>query len=359
MIFLNHAGKRMYKVWFIIVFLVSCTTAVIPLTKKTVAQSEVDRWQSDMLKFGEVHCSKFSDPKVSTEATLANVYYDAAYVFYQIADYTGNKSYWQNCARKGSAVYRRYVKDSNGAVPGYWIFPDGLINDWERFQDAESLAALKLLLANGSFVNNSAWVDANQPSEMYLRETAYALALHIQSPRFGVPRNLTRINQLKKLLLGHLFQQYIQQTGTFRKPFMAGLAADALGLYYDQIEKDPAIITTLSKVADYLRTQMWLGTGFRYTDNPVEGTASAPDLNLLIAPMYFWLYEKTKIPVMQTFGDEVFKAGVLSSYLTGGKQFNQNYRLSFKYLKPPVAPAVDSALVCKEVLEAAKICQGT
>lgn len=350
----------MYKVWFLFIFFISCTVAI---SAKTSAQPELARWQSDMLKYGDMHCKRLSDLNLTFDQHLADTYYDAAWVFYQIADYTKDQK-WLGCAEKALTIYKEHATKNNGKLPAYWLFPNGLAEKYERTKDETGKAAFQLLLSNGSFVNASGWNDSNQNQEQYLRETAYALALHIQSQRFGIPRNFARINQLKAFLLGHLDQQYIKRTGYFRKPFMAGLAADALILYYEQIQKDPAIITMLTKVADYLRTQMWLGTGFQYTDNPAEGIATSPDLNLLIAPMYSWLYEQTMLPRMGIFSDEVFKAGVLNSYLTGGKQFNQNYRLSFKYVKKPapvITPiplVIDSALVCKEVLEAAKICQG-
>lgn len=294
---------------------------------------EMVRWQNDMATYGEKHCSRFSDPKISDEMKLAGVYYDQSKIFFNIADYTHNYSYWNNCARKASAVYRRYVKDSKGAVPGYWVFSEGLIEEWVRFKDAESLAALKLLLANGSFVNSSGWVDNNQPSEMYIRETAYALELHINSIRFGVPHNRTRIDRLKNLLLGHLDQQYIKRSAPSRKPFMAGLAAHALIRYYSEIQTDPKIVSTLIKVADYMRTKMWKGTGFAYTDSQAEGTEAAPDLNQLISPLYLWLDRQTSLPRFKPFADEIFRQGVFNSYMTAPKIYNQNYKFSFEYVK--------------------------
>jgi hypothetical protein len=63
------------------------------------------------------------------------------------------------------------------------------------------------------------------------------------------------------------------------------------------------------------------------------GTEPAPDLNLLIAPVFGWLYHQTGETKYLTRGDEIFAGGVAQAYLSNGKQFNQNYRRSFEYLR--------------------------
>ena len=63
---------------------------------------------------------------------------------------------------------------------------------------------------------------------------------------------------------------------------------------------------------------------------PVEG---APDLNLLIAPAFSWLYARTGDTSWRDRGDEVFAGGVRGAYLGSGKHFDQNYMWSFEYLR--------------------------
>jgi hypothetical protein len=54
---------------------------------------------------------------------------------------------------------------------------------------------------------------------------------------------------------------------------------------------------------------------------------------MLIAPMYAWLYRVTgDIKYIQE-GDQIWRGGVERAWLSNGKQFNQNYRMSFLYLK--------------------------
>ena len=58
----------------------------------------------------------------------------------------------------------------------------------------------------------------------------------------------------------------------------------------------------------------------------------SPDVNMLIAPMFAWLFNQTGDAKYITRGDAVFAGGVKGAYLHGGKQFVQSYRLSFTYL---------------------------
>ncbi len=59
----------------------------------------------------------------------------------------------------------------------------------------------------------------------------------------------------------------------------------------------------------------------------------APDLNLLIAPMYAFLYAQTGEVKYRDQGDAIFAGGVDLAWLAGAKQFNQSYMWSFDYVK--------------------------
>jgi hypothetical protein len=70
------------------------------------------------------------------------------------------------------------------------------------------------------------------------------------------------------------------------------------------------------------------------------GMEPSPSLNLMIAPIYAWLYHQTGEARFLERGDQVFSGGVRRAWLGGGKQFNQSYRWSFDYVHyrslPPV-----------------------
>ena len=69
---------------------------------------------------------------------------------------------------------------------------------------------------------------------------------------------------------------------------------------------------------------------FLRADAPAE---PAPDLNLLIAPVYAWMFRATQDSWYRDRGDEVFAGGVKHAFLAGGKQFSQHYKWSFDYLR--------------------------
>ena len=304
-------------------------------------------WQSHMTQYGGSVCNYIKDTSQTFDDRLISTYYDGERVFYQMCDYLSNPL-WCTCAQESEKVYRDgYVIPNNGALPGYWIMADGLAEDYTRNADAQSKSAYQMLMANGSFVNSSGWNDANQPDWSYMRETAYALRLHIMAPRFGLTRNPARITQLTQFLIGQLYQMYGSKTAPYRKPFMTGLAAEALIDYYEKINADGVVVVALMDSADYMWANLWVASAgaFRYTDDPIpeaqggQGTSPSPDLNLLIAPMYEWLFKKTGQQKYRDEGDLIFAGGVANAYLGGGKQFDQNYRWSFKYVEWRYGPA--------------------
>ena len=84
-----------------------------------VAIPQLALWQSHMVTVGQQYCSSaIANKNAALDPALGATYYDAARVFYQIADYTGNSS-WNTCAQAAAYVYRdRYVMPNSGKVPG-------------------------------------------------------------------------------------------------------------------------------------------------------------------------------------------------------------------------------------------------
>ena len=57
---------------------------------------------------GQQHCKFLMDPSKQFDPLLASTYYDAAWVFYQIADYTRDNS-WLACADATVAIQSTFV----------------------------------------------------------------------------------------------------------------------------------------------------------------------------------------------------------------------------------------------------------
>jgi hypothetical protein len=122
-----------------------------------------------------------------------------------------------------------------------------------------------------------------------------------------------------------------------------GLTFEALIEYHNRTG-DARVLPAVRTAADWMWATLWnvQAEAFPYIlcrapnsnpecqQNPFTGAA---DLNLLIAPVFGWLYHMTGDPVYIQRGDAVFAGGVRRAWLGNGKQFSQNYRWSFEYLR--------------------------
>jgi len=294
-----------------------------------------------MLSYGHQTCQKLADPSLSPDERLAQVYYDAQWVFYQIGDYTNDNS-WYDCAELASSIYRdSYVLPFGAVVPGYWNFTHGVTQDYLRTGDETSRQAAILLSTQASYTPDTTPLEWTVDSTLS-REVAYAIMAYLNSEDLGQPRR-DRLAQFIDQALGHLDQWFVAQNAPYVRPFMAGLTFHALISYYERTE-DPRIIPAITQAADWLWEHTWLPDeqAFMYTDREVSsgGMEPAPDLNLLIATAYAFLYHQTGEVRFLSRGDQIFAGGVYGAWLNNGKQFNQNYRLSFEYVnlrsKPPL-----------------------
>ena len=299
----------------------------------------LDLWEQNMQVYGAKH----GDPSAPINTWEGYAwYYDGEWAFYQIADYTGDDS-WNAAAEHIENTYRKYVLDNNGQVPGYRVFPHGLYEDFIRTGDEESKRAVLLLATKSAFAHLGGGALFSRS-----RETAYAMQAYMYAEKLGVPS--AKLPVALEFALGHMDQWFVSKTVTFMQPFMVGLTAHAL-IEYDEMYGDERIQPLLEKAADWLWENAWVEAdeSFYYqSDVPYDPNAKpergSPDLNMLIAPMYAWLFKQTQDVKYLGRGDAAFAGGVEGAYLTGGKQFTQSYRLSFNYVQwrqaaPPKAAA--------------------
>jgi hypothetical protein len=201
--------------------------------------------------------------------------------------------------------------------------------DYERTGDLLSYKAVELLYGGGwpsvpNFSYDISWGAS--------REVAYALNTHVVHERLGGVRNQS-MQDLAEAVIGHFDQWFVSGNASYVQPFMVALSAEALIGYYE-LTADNRVPPLLKLAADRLWEKSWDSStqSFLYY-NDVGGSGPAPDLNLLIAPLYGWVYQQTADAAYLSKGDEVFTGGVQAAWLDGGKQFSQNYRWSFDYLK--------------------------
>jgi hypothetical protein len=302
-------------------------------------------WRERMTKFGRRHgeflaAGKPDDP---LDPLLATTYYDAARVFLLIGDYL-REPVWATYADAALRVYRdRYVIANRGGVPGYWIFTRGMAMHYARTKDERSAEGVRLLASKAAFARDTS-PEASTVSWEQSRETAYALQAKLDAEAVGEPRS-PRLAMLVDHALGHIDQWFVSNSAAYTQAFMVALTAEAL-IRWDSTKPDPRVFPALQKAAAGLWKRMWVPEvqAFNLVDREIPGSSKpvpAPDLNLMIAPLYAWIYHRTGNRVYRDRAAVIFAHGVRKAYLAGGKQFNQNYRWSFDYLdwmtKPPLA----------------------
>ncbi len=287
-----------------------------------------------MKTVGAQHCANLGSSALSFDQKLSATYYDAQWVFYQIADYTRDSS-WNTCAARAEAVYRdQYVLPNNGSVPGYWNFTHGLMQDYLRTGDTASKNAAILLSRNAAYSPDTTPLEWTVSAD-YSREVAYAIMGYLNAETLGEAHRM-RLDSFVNQAFGHLDQWFGSKTAPYVRPFMVGLTAHALISHAEQ-RGDSRVLPAMIQAMDWLWANTWLpgSQAFMYTDRTVDsgGMEPAPDLNLLIAPAFAWLYHQTGEVRFRDRGDQIFAGGVANAFLGNGKQFDQNYRWSFDYVK--------------------------
>jgi hypothetical protein len=284
-------------------------------------------WEEKMMVYGrkqmnEKQINILQDPQCERYVW----YYDGQRVFYQIAAYTGDTQ-WYKFAADSMANYRDYIFELERSVPGWRVFPHGLYMDYILTGDEKSKEAAIFLSKNSAYASQGGGAD-----EKYSRETAYCINSYLIAESLGEPRH-EQLEQAVEYALGHINQWFVENSSDNWAPFMFGLTCEALISYYQQIKKDPRIISAIKLGLDECWKKSWIEKDqafFYRADNPRDGS---PTLNLLIAPAYAWMYLQTGDIIYRDRGDKVFEGGILKTYLDGGKQFSQNYRWSFDYIK--------------------------
>jgi hypothetical protein len=293
----------------------------------------LSQWQQQMLQFGQQHVNALSG--LSGDAALSATYYDAARVFYQIADYTHDPS-WLAPAHEAATIYRdQFVMPNNGAVPGYWNFTGGLLLDYQHTGDVRSKDAVILLSKNAAFAVDGTPLEWTA-STVQSREVAYSIMSYLNAETVGQPPP-ARLGDLVTQAIGHLDQWFVSKTAPYLQPFMAGLTMEALIQYNTAVGGDSRILPAIQSAVDSMWSHNWLpgNQSFQYIDQQLSGVGGpdpAPDLNMLIAPAYAWMYHQTGNPMYQQEADAIFKGGVQDAYLQGAKQFDQNYLFAFDFL---------------------------
>lgn len=350
---------------------------------------DIQKYLTTAQTYGDKTAVIFSDPSATYANQQAATYYDAAFVYFQLYDLTKNKSFLKY-ADDALAIYRKYITSTNVnyKTPGYWLFTEGLLEDYKRNGSVQSKNDLISLSLNAAYapdytpIKNTATVHSS-------REVAYNLLaeLFAEFELGGSHRNKSDLfygqmldhltywinnpSEVQSILGGNL--PTLQDESTlFLRPFMVALSSYTLIKYvgYYPKEKDK-VVKLLSLVWQKIWDTCWVPTssafkygivdtksvsnGGTYPDNAMDantgGTQPTPDLNLLIVFVYAFLHENTKDIKWIDQGDQVFAGGLSKTGLVNidrNKQFNQamkwsgiyyNYRIKIEPVINPPAPS--------------------
>ncbi|HST62090.1 MAG TPA: ricin-type beta-trefoil lectin domain protein [Longimicrobium sp.] len=329
------------------------TNPVLGLVGPAIPVSTVEGWggafaryEQDFRTFAEQH---WANDGAWWEA--AN-YYDRAKIYYVWWARTGNQAYRDRADALALNYRTNYVEANNYGVSAHWSQIEGIALHYLLTGDEASRVAVGRMADNFAvpyYMNGLNDLNAEMENRMQARTLlAFVIAHQIGAPRGDYPADkptweglareaLTKILASQGADGAYRFQHPgINQCG-HNKPFMVGLLNDALIHYYQKFEADPRILPAVKKSVDYLWANDWRDAqqAFDYLGGPCggdTGTEGAPDLNNLVVNGFGWVYQQTGDATYRTRGDAVFAGGVNGAWLHGGKQFNENYTSSYKYL---------------------------
>jgi hypothetical protein len=335
----------------------------------TTAQGGVfARYESDF--------AKFADHYWATEGVdyLQSDYYDRALIYYAMWARTGNPTYW---ARAGQIAYdyrARYLEPNAYGSSPHWAQLEGLEKHYLLTGDDASRAAvlktayvLQLGFLNSNYMTPSAGESRIAARVLHSQLLAWrlapagaptdALVASTSAPSLTFRgANMTAVNWGRNVetALGKI-AAWQQADGSYpanavcggQLNYMIGLLNDALIKTYDyyvpaatpRAAIQGTVRTLVQKAVDYLWTTQWVASrsAFQYasvdcSSKSVGGMTPSPDLNNMLTAGFGWLLKQTGNTQYRDAGEAIFAGGVTQAYLSGTKQFNENYTSSFRYL---------------------------
>lgn len=221
---------------------------------------DLDLWEQHMLDSGQ-QIGQWQQGLTNQDS----FYYDAAYVFLQIQEYTGDFSTgpgtWQSYIDNAIEVTRdNYVLPNNGIIQAWRVFPHGLYAHWQATDDAVSQSAIEMLRANGGtqYPLANLYPECEQNGvqcyshQIFARSMAYQLQAHVYAEKAGFDRQEDELTAYVGVLENHLrqwtYSNYNQPeiecrpwaddscgcaNANFMNPFMVGIAGYALIEFYE------------------------------------------------------------------------------------------------------------------------------
>ncbi len=300
------------------------------------------KYENDFVTYSDRHWTTYGFDWASTN------YYDRAQIYYAWWVRTGNPEYWRRATLTAVEYRTKYLEPNNYASSHHWSQLEGLADHyWLTGDPASQKAVGRTADVLASYYRKGVLADTNHidmESRIQARSLqAMLLSWEVQAPGGGTYTPATWATHLPLMLTQILKAQNTQgayKWGGYCRTsinYMNGLLNDVMIRYYQRFDQDPRILPSIQANADWLWANQWRpDQSFNYQSafcaRNNSGPGASVDLNGLYVTTYGWLYKQTGNVAYLQAADAIFANGVKSSYLTGDKQFNQEYTASYKYL---------------------------
>jgi hypothetical protein len=323
--------------------------------------------------------TKGANAAICGQNGLHSNFYDAIRAYQQTQAYdadhgiTGDPARWNACISNVRTGYLNYINLARppGTIPSIYLASNGMMN---------------LALSGDSAARTGLFETADNAQDKkmgpglldvgYERELDFTTEAFIAADKAGDSKEAQLIPVGIDYLLADVDQ--IVNAGVSHEPFLDGAIADTLIHYYTaKGSVDARIPIAVKALADDLWVHYWIpgkctgpanvnltgcfvyssGTFAMGIDDATNlAAANDTNLNLMVAPMFAWLFKMTgngTIPgsdgsqcggthgqpcTYQQAGDSIFASGVRQSDYYFPKDWAQDFRWSFDYVEWRNAP---------------------
>lgn len=286
---------------------------------------------------------------------IGHIYYDMSSVMWDISDYLttqGNAlaSQFATYAQQADDVYiNKYLVPAGYFAQGFRNFPVGFQKSWLKTANLSKKSAAIQLSTSAAYARETT-PAADMLSAARAREVAYALYSWLVAEELGESPRARKAEYLE-LLLGHFDQWFTKRTYVPIVTFMVALASRTLIKYWEKQGGlnggDSRIVPALENAWEEIWNTMWVASSGAFQYQSVQddfgNTNPSVDLNLLIVPVYGFLWYVTGAKKWQERGNTIFGAGVTffddfgfqksGAYINDGKQFCQQYYWTKQYIQ--------------------------
>lgn len=347
-------------------------------------------------EFAGYNSTRMNLDGLHSDPSLNKAYYDGIFCSYAMRDFFATASPYEGYADEYFASYADYYLRNPGVnygVPGYWAFGKGLAEHYLRRGVTQAKTDLAGLCASAAYhgvgLTGYYTIEGNFPGTHTVdghalsREWSYCVMNYIQLARCQA---LTAAQEARRdFCFEDLFRivdwWFTSATASYVRPFMVGILMRALIEYYEHVDADSRIPTAITTcLTELIDPNLYIAANktFYYTDRDGTGQPwgspdldrdpdGTPDLNMLIAPAFAWLYSITGTASWATYAQDLFDGsvpvysggfwqsgaylGTQSSSNPNGKQLNQQllwHQKLWDYLEgyaPPATATTRSSLV--------------